>query len=66
VRHTGGFCPPAQVHAICVFEAASAADVAAVNQRAGVPFTEAVEAVDPRLAGPLSGAGPANSRREPC
>ena len=50
MRHTGGFCPPAQAHAICVFEAGSAADVATVNQRAGVPFTEAVEAVDPRRA----------------
>jgi hypothetical protein len=66
VKHTGGFFLPAQARAIRVFEAGSAADVAAASQRAGVPFTEVVEAVDVRLAGPLSGAGPANSRRESC
>jgi Protein of unknown function (DUF4242) len=55
VRYRGGFFLPAQARAICVFDAGSAADVAAVNQQAGVPFTEVVEAVDLRLAGPLSG-----------
>ena len=66
MKHTGGFFLPAQAHAICVFEASSAADVAAVNQRAGVPFTGVMEAGDLRPAEPLSGAGPANSRRESC
>ena len=66
MKHTGGFFRPAQARAICVFDAGSAAGVAAVSQRAGVPFTEVVEAVDLRLAGSLSGAGPANSRRESC
>lgn len=66
MKHTGGFFLPAQARAICVFEAGSATDVAAVNQWAGVPFTEVVEAVNLRLAEPLSGAGPANSRRESC
>jgi hypothetical protein len=46
VKHTAGFFLPAQARAICVFKAGSATDVAAVNQRAGVPFTGVVEAVD--------------------
>ena len=66
MKHTGGFFRPAQARAICVFDAGSAAGVAVVSQQAGVPFTEVVEAVDLHLAGSLSGAGPANSRRESC
>jgi hypothetical protein len=59
VKHTAGFFLPAQARAICVFKAGSVAGVAAVNQRAGVPFTEVVEAFD-LLRRALSGSGPAN------
>ena len=65
MKHTAGFFLPAQARAICVFKAGSATDVAAVNQRVGVPFTEVVEAVD-LLRRALSGSGPASSRRESC
>jgi hypothetical protein len=46
VRYRGGFYLPASARAICVFEASSAADVEAVNQQAGVPFTTVAAAVD--------------------
>jgi hypothetical protein len=49
IRYRGGFFLPAQAHAICVFDADSAADVTAVNEQAGVPFAQVVEAVDLRL-----------------
>ena len=32
--------------AICIFDAESAADVTAVNQQAGVPATDVIEAID--------------------
>ena len=48
VRYLGGFFLPGKGQAICVFGADTAADVAEVNQRAGVPFTEVVEAIDLR------------------
>ena len=52
MKHTGGSVLPAQARATCVFEAGSAAGVAAINQPAGVPLTEVVAAADLRLAGP--------------
>ena len=48
VRHTGGFFIPSRGQAICIFCAESLADVTAVNERAGVPFTEIIEAVEIR------------------
>jgi Nickel responsive protein SCO4226-like len=48
VRHLGGFFIPGQGRAICIFCAESPADVAAVNERAGVPFTEVLEAIELR------------------
>jgi uncharacterized protein DUF4242 len=49
VRYLGGFFLPGAGRAICLFEASSAADVAAVNQRAAVPVTDVVEAIDLRV-----------------
>jgi hypothetical protein len=46
VRYLGGFFLPGRGRAICIFGAESAADVAAVNHHAGVPFTEMLEAID--------------------
>lgn len=46
VSYRGGFYLPATAQAICVFDADTAADVAAVNQLAGVPVTDIVEAID--------------------
>jgi len=46
VSYRGGFFLPATAQAICIFDADTAADVTAVNQRAGVPVTDIVEAVD--------------------
>jgi hypothetical protein len=48
VTYLGGFFLPGAGRAICVFEAESAADVAAVNRQAGVPVAETVEAIDLR------------------
>ena len=48
VRYLGGFFFPDAGRAICIFGANSAADVAVINQHAGVPFTEVLEAVDMR------------------
>lgn len=45
VRHLGGFLIPDRGRAICIFWAESLADVTTVNERAGVPFTEVVEAI---------------------
>ena len=49
IRYRGGFFLPGRARAICVFDADSAAVVTAVNEQAGVPFTQVVEAVDLRL-----------------
>ena len=46
VGHRGGFLIPARGQAICIFYAESLADVTAVNERAGVPFTEILEAIE--------------------
>ena len=51
VRHLGGFFMPATGRAICIFCAESLADVTAVNERAGVPFTEMLEAIEVRPRG---------------
>jgi len=48
VRYLGGFFLPGAGRAICVFDAKSAADVTMVNQHAGVPFTEVLEAIEMR------------------
>ena len=48
VRYLGGFFFPGAGRAICIFAADLAADVAMVNQHAGVPFTEVLEAVEMR------------------
>jgi hypothetical protein len=48
VRHLGGFLIPDTGQAICIFCAESLADVTTVNERAGVPFTEVVEAIELR------------------
>ena len=46
VRHLGGFLIPEKGWAICIFCAESLADVTMVNERAGVPFTEVLEAIE--------------------
>jgi len=51
VRYLGGYFLPGQGRAVCIFDADSAADVAAVNKGAGVPFTEVVEAIELRPGG---------------
>jgi hypothetical protein len=50
VSYLGGFFLTATGRAICIFQAESAADVAAVNNQAGVPATDIVEAIDLRAA----------------
>ena len=51
VRLLGGFLMPGEGRAICIFSAESLADVTTVNERAGVPFTEVLEAVELRPRG---------------
>lgn len=48
VRHLGGFLMPSKGQAICIFCADSLEDVTAVNERAGVPYTEILEAIELR------------------
>jgi hypothetical protein len=48
VRLRGGFFVPGRGWAICIFRAESLADVAAVNEGAGVPFAEILEAIELR------------------
>ena len=48
VRYLGGFFFPDAGRAICIFSADSAAEVAMINQHAGIPFTEVLEAIDTR------------------
>jgi uncharacterized protein DUF4242 len=48
IRHLGGYFIPGKGEAICIFCAESLADVTMVNERAGVPFTEVLEAVELR------------------
>ncbi len=65
VTYLGGFFLPGSGRAVCVFGAESASDVADVNQRAGVSFTEVLEAVELRRSGPQAGAPAARGRRDP-
>lgn len=51
VQYLGGFFLPGAGRAICIFGAESAADVAMVNQHAGIPFTEVLEAIEMRPHG---------------
>lgn len=51
VRHLGGFFVPGKGRAICIFCAESLADVTTVNERAEVPFTEVLEAIELRPRG---------------
>jgi hypothetical protein len=46
VSYMGGFFLAGTGRAICIFLAGSAADVSAVNEQAGVPATDIVEAID--------------------
>jgi hypothetical protein len=48
VCHLGGFFIPSRGRAICIFSAESLADVTTVNERAGVPFIEVLEAIELR------------------
>jgi Protein of unknown function (DUF4242) len=48
VHHRGGFFVPGTGRAICIFCADSLTDVTTVNERAGVPFTEVLEAIELR------------------
>lgn len=48
VRLLGGFFLPGKGRAICIISAESLADVATVNELAGVPFTEVLEAIELR------------------
>jgi len=48
VHHLGGFFIPGRGRAVCIFCADSLADVTAVNERAGVPFIEVLEAIELR------------------
>jgi hypothetical protein len=50
VAYLGGFFLPRHARAICIFAADSADDVTAVNELAGVPVAEVVEAIDLRAA----------------
>jgi hypothetical protein len=56
VRYQGGFFLPHAGRGICVFDAGSADDVTAVNQQAGVPFTDLQQAIDLRSDEPRPGA----------
>ena len=51
VRYLGGFFIPGAGRAICVFSADSLANVTIVNERAGVPFSDVLEAVELRPPG---------------
>jgi len=46
VRHLGGFYMPRGGRVICIFGADSLVDVTAVNEQAGVPSTEVLEAIE--------------------
>ena len=51
VHYLGGFFIPGAGRAMCIFGADSAAEVTAVNEQAGVPFTEVLEAIELRPSG---------------
>ncbi len=46
VWYLRGFFLPAKATALCLFEGPDAEQVRAVNQQAGVPFTDVVEAIE--------------------
>ena len=46
VWYLRGFFLPAKATALCLFEGPDAEQVSAVNQQAGVPFTDVVEAIE--------------------
>ena len=64
VRYLGGFFIPDKSEAICIFDGDSADDIAAVNQHAGIPFTEVREAIEmqprPGISPLFSGTAPAS------
>lgn len=64
VEYLGGFFLPGAGRAVCVFGAESARDVAEVNRRAGVPFTEVLEAIELRRSGPRRGVSPYSAGRD--
>jgi Protein of unknown function (DUF4242) len=66
ISYGGGFFLPAEARAICLFDADSAAAVAAVNQQAGVPFSQVLAAIDLRTVEPPSGARRLSPRRQTC
>jgi Nickel responsive protein SCO4226-like len=45
VQYLGGYFIPRAGRTMCIFVADSLADIMAVNERAGVPFTEVLEAI---------------------
>ena len=61
VRYLGGFFIPGSCRVICIFGADSAADVALVNQHAGVPFAEVLEAIEMRPPSRLRLTGAAST-----
>lgn len=56
---------PGKARAICVFDASSAADRTAVDKQAAVPFTELVEALGLRPAGPQPEAQTSHQEENP-
>jgi len=48
VRYLGGFFVPDGKRAICIFDAPSTTDIIAVNEQAGVPFSEVFRAIEMR------------------
>jgi hypothetical protein len=58
VRYLGGYFFPGAGRALCIFGADSAAEVAMVNQHAGVPFAEVLEAIEMR---PRASDGPSST-----
>ena len=48
VHYLGGFFMPGKGRAICIFGAESLAEITAVNEQAGLPFTEILEAIELR------------------
>jgi hypothetical protein len=65
VSYFGGFFLPAAGRAVCVFGAESGSDVADVNRRAGVSFTEVLEAVELRRDRPQGGVPASSAPRDP-
>jgi Protein of unknown function (DUF4242) len=62
VRYLSGFFLAATAAGLCLFEGADAEDVAAINQQAGVPFSNVVEAVEWHPPDPQRTAAPPSRR----